>query len=407
MKLEIHISDLLKQHNCVIVPEFGGFIASYESAWINRNRSIIFPPSKKVLFNESLKQNDGLLANELVIQHNVNFNHAMLEIQNCVDVWKKNLEAGQRIELGEIGFLFKQENKIVFEQNRETNLLLQAYGLNQVSFVDFAVSEKSVSEVKKEEPVQVKIEKPVTVKTEVQKPILTVVEKKSSQKTAAKKEEKITPVIELNVAEKIEQEEQVQQDEKVIPIQQPKKKSRNYKYAIAAAVVLPALFYSYWIPMKTDFLNSGKIHLSDLNPFSKKGNAIYEKRTPSNFTDTTSDWMSWEDLTNELPADVTVYNLELTEEVYIPVDLEKETEAAVSTFQADGSYHIIGGCFSVESNASNFVKKLTDKGYAAGIADKKNGLFRVSAGSYSSESDAESALDKFESDGFSGWILKN
>lgn len=403
MKLEIHIADLLKLHNCVIVPEFGGFIASYESAWINRNRSLIFPPSKKVLFNESLKQNDGLLANELVIQHNVNFNQAMLEIQNCVDVWKKNLEAGQRIELGEIGFLFKQENKIVFEQNRETNLLLQAYGLNQVSFVDFSVAAEKVAEQKVEtisasEPIKIQKAKEVV-------PVLKIVEKKEIKESVSTK--KITPVIELNQAEKIEEVESEIQDEKIIPIQQPKKKSRNYKYAIAAAVILPALFYSYWIPMKTDFLNSGKIHLSDLNPFSKKGNAIYEKRTPSNFTDTTSDWMSWEDLTNDLPADVTVYNLELTDEVYIPVDLEKEPLTDVNSFQADGSYHIIGGCFSVESNASNFVKKLTDKGYSAGIADKKNGLFRVSAGSYSSESEAESALDKFESDGFSGWILKN
>jgi hypothetical protein len=39
------------------------------------------------------------------------------------------LEEGHRIELEEIGFLFLQNNQVVFEQNREVNLLLQAYGL--------------------------------------------------------------------------------------------------------------------------------------------------------------------------------------------------------------------------------------------------------------------------------------
>ncbi|MBK9190266.1 MAG: SPOR domain-containing protein [Crocinitomicaceae bacterium] len=404
MKLENHIADLLKLHNCVIVPEFGGFIASYESAWVNRSRSVITPPFKKVLFNDKLIQNDGLLANELVIQHAISFNEAMSEIQMHVNAWRKNLEEGHRIELGEIGFLFKQENKIIFEQNREVNLLLQAYGLSQVSFVDFA-AKAVVSEIKTEKPVLVKTEKSADIKEVIQKPVLTVVEKKAVQKSAEKKEEKITPVIELNTAEKIEQEELTLPDEKVIPINQPKKKSRNYKYAIAAAVVLPALFYSYWIPMKTDFLNSGKIHLSDLNPFNKTSTAVYEKRIQGDIPALSTDWKTWEELTSGIPADVNVYTLEVTEELFVPVDLGKTPET--NQFNAGGSFHIIGGCFSVETNAENFVKKLSEKGYGSGIVDKKGGLYRVSAGSYGSESEAESALDKFESDGFSGWILKN
>ena len=343
MKLESHISELLKLHNCVIVPEFGGFIASYESAWVNRSRSVITPPFKKVLFNEKLIQNDGLLANELVLQHAISFNEAMSEIQTHVNAWRKNLEAGQRIELGEIGFLFKQENKIIFEQNREVNLLLQAYGLSQVSFVDFTAVKAVVSETKTEKPVLSNAEKSVQIKEENHKPVLTVVETKSVQKKSEKKEEKVTPVIELNVAEKIEREEQIQPDEKVIPINQPKKKSRNYKYAIAAAVVMPALFYSYWIPMKTDFLNSGKIHLSDLNPFNKNSAAVYEKRTQGEFSEITTDWKSWEELTSGIPADVNVYNLEVADEIYVPVDLGKTPET--NQFNATGSFHIIGGCF--------------------------------------------------------------
>src|SRR5688572_21606230 len=123
MKLENHISNLLKQHNCVIVPNFGGFIANYESAWINHSCLFIYPPFNQVLFNGNLTQNDGLLANELVQTMMISYADALAKISVEVKYWRKHLEAGDRIELNEIGFLFLQNGQVVFEQNREVNLL--------------------------------------------------------------------------------------------------------------------------------------------------------------------------------------------------------------------------------------------------------------------------------------------
>ena len=56
-----HIEELLYLHDCVIVPGFGGFICDYTSANINEKTGTIVPPSKKVVFNQHLKQNAGLL----------------------------------------------------------------------------------------------------------------------------------------------------------------------------------------------------------------------------------------------------------------------------------------------------------------------------------------------------------
>lgn len=408
MQLEGHISNLLKHHNCVIVPEFGGFIANYESAWINRQRHLIFPPYKQILFNGNLTQNDGLLANELVLKTAVSYSDALAKIAVQVKDWRKQLEEGHRIELEEIGFLFLQNNQVVFEQNRELNLLLQAYGLKQVSFVDFAIKEVE--------------KKVVEQKLLVEQPVLKVVEKdrikvnkesvKSEHVVAKTDPKKIvkteTPVIALNTDEEIEAIEIAQEGSKIIPTNQEKKKSRNYKYAAAAAVILPVMFYTYWIPMKTDFLDTGKIQMTDFNPFNNQAGSVYQKRESNFNLDLTTDWKSWEELTAALPENVAVYNYELNDETYVSVRIKDDSLVSNKSgvFVSKGSFNLIAGCFSVESNATNFVSELNSKGYSAGVVDKNKGLYRVSAGSFKSEAEAESALDKFKNDGFSGWILK-
>lgn len=398
MQLEKHIASLLKHHNCVIVPEFGGFIANYESAWINRSRALIFPPYKQILFNGNLTQNDGLLANELVLKASMTYPQALQAIATQVKNWRQQLEAGDRIELEEIGFLFLQHKQVVFEQNREVNLLLQAYGLKQVSFVDYA----AVNETAKQ-----------TLSETLRSRQIPVVQQNPSHKEGVKAHkplqvhdlpaEKETPVIALNTAEEIEVLEPQKDAQPVISI--APKKSRNYKYAVAAAVVMPLMFYAYWIPMKTDFLNTGKIQLSDFNPFNPQAKTVYAKRDSAFSIDTAFEWKSWEELTAGLPADVSVYNLELTDEIYVPVRLSNTAVPANSSAES-GQFQLIAGCFSVEANANNLVEKLVTAGYPARVVDKKGNLYRVSAGSFETQNEAESALGTFKNEGFSGWILK-
>ena len=62
-----HIITLLKKHDYVIVPGLGGFITHHEPARRNMGSNTISPPSKKLAFNRSLKENDGLLVNHLTM----------------------------------------------------------------------------------------------------------------------------------------------------------------------------------------------------------------------------------------------------------------------------------------------------------------------------------------------------
>ena len=59
--LETLIGNLLLQHNCVVVPTFGGFVAQRVPARFDENSSSIHPPKKSVLFNKQLISNHGVL----------------------------------------------------------------------------------------------------------------------------------------------------------------------------------------------------------------------------------------------------------------------------------------------------------------------------------------------------------
>jgi len=390
MNLQQNIAQLLTKHNCVIVPEFGGFIGNYKSAVVNHSLLLVYPPAKQVLFNPNLKQNDGLLANQIMIDQQISYNQAVEVIRTQVEEWKKELNNGERIEFGEMGFLFLQNNSILFEQDKTHNLLLQSYGLNAVSFIDFSklksvVDQTSILKRTQENKPLIKVKKPeYSADVNTDEPILD--------------QEKETPVIQLDSTTKITVNKPKKENKPTLPVTK-KKKKKYYKYA-AAAILVPALFYSYWIPMQTDFLNSGKIQISDLNPFQKRNTPVYTNREQSIIKEETLDWKSWDELTASLPDNIMFYNYELSEDTYIPVNLNRKIVPAGTLF------HVIAGCFSIENNARNFVAELQSKGYDAALLDKNKGLFRVSAGGFNNENEAKSALKNFKNQGFSGWILK-
>jgi hypothetical protein len=405
MQLHHYITALLKNHNCVIVPGFGGFIGNYEPAKVDPGMALIFPPAKQVLLNPNLSKNDGLLANAVCEGEKITYTDALALIELEVDTWRRSLVAGGRIELGEIGFLYHQNGAVIFEQNRGYNLLLQSFGLKPVPFVSYGIHAKettkiTVKSLPKEMKPTVKPEIPVALGTEqpvVEKPV-------HAPKREAEKEQ--TLVIALDAQEKIE--DAVEEKETlVVELPRASKKtagSNRYKY-MAAAVALPVLFYSYWIPMRTDALSTGKIQVSDFNPLSSQANRTYDPRKSAFAYDGATDWQSWEQLTTNLPSDLLVYNYELDEETYIPVLLERMSNEVQPT-HTSGAYHIIANCFSVKSNADKHVDDLVAKGYNASLAGEHNGLHRVSAGSYATEQEAEAALDSFKAAGNSGWILK-
>ncbi len=130
MKLSTYISDLLYRYECVIVPDFGGFVTNTQSAIISSYSKTFYPPHKLITYNGHLKNNDGLLANYIASVDKMPFEHAMNFIKFEVSQWREELEETDLFLEG-IGKLSLDKNDaIIFEPQTDTNYLTSAYGLS-------------------------------------------------------------------------------------------------------------------------------------------------------------------------------------------------------------------------------------------------------------------------------------
>ncbi|MBL6872550.1 MAG: SPOR domain-containing protein [Flavobacteriales bacterium] len=130
-----HISDLLCEHNCVIIPEFGGFVANYESAFIDSRTNHMFAPKKSIVFNRSLKNNDGLLVNEIAVGEGLTFKQAKKELDKYVLNLNESLSLHKKVFIDELGtLLLTSENKVLFVQSNSRNHLLDSYGFSTIQY---------------------------------------------------------------------------------------------------------------------------------------------------------------------------------------------------------------------------------------------------------------------------------
>jgi len=132
-KLSQHIEKLLLKHDCVIIPEFGGFIVNYESAHFVPTKNLFVPASRKIGFNVHLTYNDGLLAQSFMQKEKCSYESAMKLIRQEVEEAKKTFKTGKQVNVGAIGsLLLNENNQLVFERNNEVVLAPQYYGLKEI-----------------------------------------------------------------------------------------------------------------------------------------------------------------------------------------------------------------------------------------------------------------------------------
>lgn len=105
-----HIDFLLQNHDCVIIPDFGGFVLSREEAFIVPDGAIR-PPLVVVGFNPDLKYNDGLLAESYMNVYDISYDAACKKIRENVDKLNNALSLGQAVQIGRLGRLKVDENK--------------------------------------------------------------------------------------------------------------------------------------------------------------------------------------------------------------------------------------------------------------------------------------------------------
>lgn len=132
MTIAKYISDLLYRYECVIVPNFGGFVTNEISAQINQLTHTFNAPSKQLTFNAHLQNNDGLLVNYIATAQNISFSKAIAIIDAEVKSWNKQL-VSEEIELENIGSLkLSADGKLIFEPANTINYLTSSFGLSSV-----------------------------------------------------------------------------------------------------------------------------------------------------------------------------------------------------------------------------------------------------------------------------------
>jgi hypothetical protein len=129
LKLDLYLNELLFLHDCVIIPDFGGFVANYAPASIHPTQNIFSPPSKKIAFNKKLQNNDGLLANYIAVSEGISYAEALLAIASEVAVFHAILKDGKTILLHPIGSLFLDIEKNLQFEAGTVNYLRDAFGL--------------------------------------------------------------------------------------------------------------------------------------------------------------------------------------------------------------------------------------------------------------------------------------
>ncbi|MBL0309322.1 MAG: hypothetical protein IPP77_06520 [Bacteroidetes bacterium] len=134
MDISVYISELLWDHDCVIIPGFGGLICNYKPAAIEAVTHRVSPPSKAISFNKNLQKNDGLLVNYICGKKHLLFSEAMEGIQKWVESSNALIRGSEEVRLRNIGTLSADiEGNIQFAPDESLNYLKTSFGLK--SFV--------------------------------------------------------------------------------------------------------------------------------------------------------------------------------------------------------------------------------------------------------------------------------
>lgn len=129
-----HIEYLLLSHDCVIMPGLGAFIAIVRPATIDYDKGLITPPSRRVMFNQAISSDDGLLANSLARKFNLSFEEARQIVAREASLIKKNLASSKEIAAGRLGTLrMGDEGNLMFTPTLRTDIVASQLGFSSLN----------------------------------------------------------------------------------------------------------------------------------------------------------------------------------------------------------------------------------------------------------------------------------
>lgn len=154
-----HIEILLLSKDCVIVPNFGGFVAHHVDAHYEEGDCLYYPPLRTIGFNPQLKLNDSLLVQSYVDAYELSYPDALNRIENEVNEIRQNLENEGFFEMEGLGsFTMNNDGIPEFEPCLAGILTPSLYGL---SSYEISCLQQNIVDVDAENETTLAMEKPI------------------------------------------------------------------------------------------------------------------------------------------------------------------------------------------------------------------------------------------------------
>lgn len=350
-ELARHIASLLLANDCVIIPDFGGFIAHYIPAQQANEDHIFLPPMRVIGFNPQLRINDGLLAQSYMSVYGSSFPDAVKKIRQQSDELTAVIHETGYMELDNVGELrYNMQGKYEFTPFDHRLATPAFYGLDSFKMLE-------LKDLQAQQEVVTEAPAPLPLSTE-----------EPAKKMAVKQA-------------------------KVVDF------SKYLRNVAAVAAIILLLVGSYFIASPFD--KSGTYNKNEASVISTEmlkeslavSSIVTHQPTTEQPVATTENQLS-EDTKNvaEQPT-------------ASPASVKPSTEAAVG---APKLYHVIVASVGNAEAAQKEAQRLIQEGHPQAKAIIGDGKARVSVASFEVEADAYRAIRQFEANGQfnAAWVLR-
>lgn len=347
-----HIKELLFEQDCVVIPDFGGFVTNFDCAKVDPTNRFFTPPQKWLAFNSLLKNDDGLLSNYIATEEGISREQANVKVKAFVEETKRFISFDKSYTIEGLGtFSQNEENKIQFQPKVSNNFFSESFGMESIFLkkVEFSSQE-----------LQVVHTPPVASNSTIQ------------QVFASKDREPMAEVME---------------DENAV-IKRKSKFSRVLPaiYGLLGTAVLVSALYLYDNP---------KANLSSLNPFQSQ-NIVKPVDKPE-----------IQKVVIAKPIIDETIKAKPFEETAEPAPV---IETKKTIIESEKRFFVITGSFESKKNAQKLVNTLKNKGFEDAMLifpNRNEKLIKVSAGGFTNEYEADAeALKVNKSTSQSTWIYK-
>ena len=142
-ELSPYLRKLLLEHDCAIIPDFGGFVMQRHAARHATADQQMLPPLKTVGFNALLRTEDGLLAHEVCKSRHISYAQAADFVQQCVRDMKRDLMRGLEVKFDGVGCIqLSTDGNYDFSPEPQINLTPEYYFLTPFALKEIPKTEE-------------------------------------------------------------------------------------------------------------------------------------------------------------------------------------------------------------------------------------------------------------------------